>query len=33
MAQTRRLIAEVLPLVASRWPKPAKRRPAAQAAE
>jgi probable F420-dependent oxidoreductase len=33
MAQTRRLIAEVLPLVASRWPKPPKRRPAAQAAE
>jgi len=32
MAQTRRLIAEVLPLVASRWPKPPKRRPA-QAAE
>src|SRR5205823_12910254 len=32
MAQTRRLIAEVLPLVAARWPKPAKRRPAAQAA-
>src|SRR5437660_10645926 len=32
MAQTRRLIAEVLPLVAARWPKPAKRRPA-QAAE
>ena len=33
MAQTRRLIDEVLPLVAARWPKPAKRRPAAQAAE
>jgi hypothetical protein len=33
MAQTRRLIAEVLPLVATRWPKPAKRRAAAQAAE
>jgi len=33
MAQTRRLIEEVLPLVAVRWPKPAKRRPAAQAAE
>ena len=34
MAQTRRLIAEVLPLVATRWPKPEKRRPAAaQAAE
>ena len=33
MAQTSRLIAEVLPLVASRWPKPAKRRAAAQAAE
>src|SRR5437016_926604 len=33
MAQTRRLIAEVLPLVAARWPKPAKRRPPAQAAE
>src|SRR6266567_529593 len=32
MNQTRRLIAEVLPLVASRWPKPPKRRPA-QAAE
>jgi alkanesulfonate monooxygenase SsuD/methylene tetrahydromethanopterin reductase-like flavin-dependent oxidoreductase (luciferase family) len=31
-AQTRRLIEEVLPLVAARWPKPAKR-PAAQAAE
>ena len=29
MAQTRRLIDEVLPLVAARWPKPAKRRPAA----
>jgi len=33
MAQTRRLIEEVLPLGAVRWPKPAKRRPAAQAAE
>jgi probable F420-dependent oxidoreductase len=33
MAQTRRLIDEVLPLVAARWPRPAKRRPAAQAAE
>jgi alkanesulfonate monooxygenase SsuD/methylene tetrahydromethanopterin reductase-like flavin-dependent oxidoreductase (luciferase family) len=33
MAQTRRLIAEVLPLVAARWPKPAKRRAPAQAAE
>ena len=33
MVQTRRLIEEVLPLVAARWPKPAKRRPAAQAAE
>jgi probable F420-dependent oxidoreductase len=33
MAQTRRLIEEVLPLVASRWPKPAKHRAAAQAAE
>ena len=33
MAQTRRLIEEVLPLVKSRWPKPAKRRPPAQAAE
>jgi alkanesulfonate monooxygenase SsuD/methylene tetrahydromethanopterin reductase-like flavin-dependent oxidoreductase (luciferase family) len=32
MAQTRHLIDEVLPLVKSRWPKPAKR-PAAQAAE
>jgi probable F420-dependent oxidoreductase len=32
MAQTRRLIEEVLPLVASRWPRP-KKRPAAQAAE
>ena len=32
-AQTTRLIAEVLPLVAARWPKSAKRRPAAQAAE
>jgi probable F420-dependent oxidoreductase len=31
-AQTRRLIEEVLPLVASRWPKPAKR-PLTQAAE
>ena len=33
MAQTRRLIEEVLPRVAARWPKPAKRRAAAQAAE
>jgi probable F420-dependent oxidoreductase len=33
MAQTRRLIDEVLPLAAARWPKPAKRRPPAQAAE
>ena len=33
IAQTRRLIDEVLPLVAARWPKPAKRRMAAQAAE
>jgi probable F420-dependent oxidoreductase len=33
MAQTRRLIDEVLPLVASRWPKPAKRRSVDQAAE
>ncbi len=33
MAQTRRLIAEVLPVIASRWPKAAKRRAAAQAAE
>ena len=32
MAQTRRLIEGVLPLVASRWPRP-KKRPAAQAAE
>ncbi|HEX3862892.1 MAG TPA: LLM class flavin-dependent oxidoreductase [Stellaceae bacterium] len=32
MAQTRRLIEEVLPRVAARWPKPQKR-PAAQAAE
>jgi len=31
MAQTRRLIDEVLPLAAARWPKPAKRR--AHAAE
>ena len=31
MAQTRRLIEEVLPRVAARWPKPAKRRPVAQA--
>ena len=30
MAQTRRLIDEVLPLVASRWPKPAKRRAVAK---
>ena len=33
MAQTRRLIAEVLPLVAARWPKPAKPRVVNQAAE
>ena len=33
MAQTRRLIEEVLPRVAARWPKPAKRRPHAEAAE
>ncbi len=33
MAQTRRLIEEVLPRVSARWPKSAKRRPAAQAAE
>lgn len=33
MTQTRRLIDEVLPLVAARWPKPAKRRPVSQAAE
>jgi probable F420-dependent oxidoreductase len=33
IGQTRRLIDEVLPLVAARWPKPQKRRPAAQAAE
>jgi probable F420-dependent oxidoreductase len=33
MAQTRRLIGEVLPLVASRWPKPAKRRAVTEAAE
>ncbi len=33
MAQTRRLIAEVLPLVAARWPKPPKRQPVSQAAE
>src|SRR5260370_973726 len=33
MAQTRRLIDEVLPLVAASWPKPTKRRPAVQAAE
>ena len=33
MAQTRRLIDEVLPLVKARWPRPAKRQPAAQAAE
>jgi alkanesulfonate monooxygenase SsuD/methylene tetrahydromethanopterin reductase-like flavin-dependent oxidoreductase (luciferase family) len=33
MSQTRRLIEEVLPRVAARWPKPAKRRVAAQAAE
>ena len=31
MAQTRRLIEEVLPRIAARWPKPAK--PVAQAAE
>jgi probable F420-dependent oxidoreductase len=30
LAQTRRLIEEVLPLVAARWPKPAKRRAAAE---
>ena len=30
MAQTRRLIEEVLPRVAARWPKPAKRRAAAE---
>ncbi|HEV8679122.1 MAG TPA: LLM class flavin-dependent oxidoreductase, partial [Stellaceae bacterium] len=33
MAQTRQLIDEVLPRVAARWPKPAKRRPVRQAAE
>jgi alkanesulfonate monooxygenase SsuD/methylene tetrahydromethanopterin reductase-like flavin-dependent oxidoreductase (luciferase family) len=33
MTQTRRLIDEVLPRVAARWPKPAKQRHAAQAAE
>jgi probable F420-dependent oxidoreductase len=33
MGQTRRLIDEVLPLAASRWPKPARGRPAAAAAE
>ncbi len=33
MAQTKRLIDEVLPRVAARWPKPAKRRPVTQAAE
>lgn len=33
MAQTRRLIEEVLPLAAARWPKPQKRRPTAEAAE
>jgi alkanesulfonate monooxygenase SsuD/methylene tetrahydromethanopterin reductase-like flavin-dependent oxidoreductase (luciferase family) len=33
MAQTRHLIDEVLPLAAARWPKSAKRRPPAQAAE
>jgi probable F420-dependent oxidoreductase len=33
MTQTRRLIEEVLPRVKARWPKPAKHRPAAQAAE
>ncbi|HVC54776.1 MAG TPA: LLM class flavin-dependent oxidoreductase [Stellaceae bacterium] len=33
MAQTRRLIDDVLPRIAARWPKPAKRPPAAQAAE
>src|SRR5579863_7117954 len=33
MAQTRRLIEEVLPQVAARWPKAAKRRPVSQAAE
>jgi probable F420-dependent oxidoreductase len=30
LSQTRRLIDEVLPLVAARWPKPAKRRAAAE---
>jgi probable F420-dependent oxidoreductase len=30
LSQTRRLIEEVLPLVAARWPKPAKRRAAAE---
>ena len=33
MAQTRRLIEEVLPLVAARWPKPAKRAAVRTAAE
>jgi probable F420-dependent oxidoreductase len=33
MTQTRRLIEEVLPLVAATWPKPAKRRAVTQAAE
>lgn len=33
MAQTRRLIEEVLPRVAARWPKPPKRRSVSQAAE
>jgi hypothetical protein len=30
LSQTRRLIEEVLPLVAARWPKPEKRRAAAE---
>jgi alkanesulfonate monooxygenase SsuD/methylene tetrahydromethanopterin reductase-like flavin-dependent oxidoreductase (luciferase family) len=30
LSQTRRLIEEVLPMVAARWPKPAKRRAAAE---
>jgi hypothetical protein len=30
LSQTRRLIEEVLPLVAARWPKPVKRRAAAE---
>ena len=33
MAQTRRLIEEVLPLATASWPKPAKRRAEARAAE